>query len=97
MTQNMFKMPERLAEQSDRDYHIASAKHRLVDFDSWRQAYLNKSRNRIDKRMSLKEAVQQYVSDGDIVSDSGFTWVRGCFQATVEMIRQGKVFTNFPM
>lgn len=34
MTQNMFKMPERSAEQSDRDYHLASAKERLVDFDN---------------------------------------------------------------
>ncbi len=50
MVQNMFKMPERLAEQSDRDYHIASAKQRLVDFDSWRQAHLHKNRNRIDKK-----------------------------------------------
>ena len=90
MTDSVFKMPERLPEQTDRDYHIASAKERLVDFDSWRQAHLQKSRNRVDKRMSLKEAVQQFVSDGDIVSDTGFTWVRGCIQATIEMIRQEK-------
>ena len=90
MIENMFVMPERSDGQSDRDYNIASARQRLVSSDSWRQAHLKKNRNRVDKRMSLKEAVQQFVNDGDIVSDTGFTWVRGCIQATIEMMRQRK-------
>ncbi|MGE5418330.1 MAG: CoA transferase subunit A [Acidobacteriota bacterium] len=90
MLSDVFKMPERQPGQSDRDYHVASAPARLVDHQSWRESHLKKERSRSDKRMSLKEAVNKFVQDGDIVSDSGFTWVRGCIQATMEMIRQNK-------
>ncbi|MGE5370584.1 MAG: CoA transferase subunit A [Solirubrobacterales bacterium] len=90
MTADVFTLPDRQPGQSDRDYHIASAPARLVDAESWRKAHLAKDRSRVDKRITLKEAVDRYVQDGDIVSDSGFTWVRGCIQATFEMIRQNK-------
>ncbi|MGE5422314.1 MAG: CoA transferase subunit A [Ignavibacteriales bacterium] len=90
MNGNVFQMPERSPGELDREFHIRSAPTRLVDSASWRETHLKKNRSRIDKRTTLKEAVEKYVDDGDIVCDTGFTWVRGCIQATMEMIRQGK-------
>lgn len=95
MLDNVFIMPERLPGESDRDYNIRSAPARLVDQRSWKEANLNKTRSRIDKRMTLKEAVSTYVNDGDIVCDSGFSWVRGCIQAYFEIIRQKKQDLSF--
>ncbi len=92
---NVFKLPQRLAGESDRDYHIRSAPARLVDNQSWKDAHMKKNRSRVDKRMSLKEAVREFVQDGDILSDSGFTWVRGSLQAQFEMIRQDKQKLSF--
>lgn len=90
MTDRITSMPPRLPGEDDRQYHVRSAPARLVDRESWHQAHMKKDRKRYDKRTSLKEAVSHFVQDGDIVADSGFTWVRGALQATFEIIRQGK-------
>ena len=39
----------------------------LVDFESARETHLKKPRGKVDKRISLKEAVAEYVSDGDVL------------------------------
>ena len=90
MSGSITSMPSRKPGESEDDYHIRSSRARLVDRESWYRAHLSKSRSRHDKRATLKEAVQQHVQDGDIISDSGFTWVRGCWQAMCEILRQGR-------
>ncbi len=62
----------------------------LVDYRSARDAKLKKDHSQRDKRISLKEAVAEYVKDGDVWADSGFGYVRTAIQATWEIIRQGK-------
>jgi glutaconate CoA-transferase subunit A len=62
----------------------------LVDFESARAAHLKKPRGKVDKRLSLKEAIAEYVHDGDVLSDAGFAYVRTPHQAYFEMMRQGK-------
>jgi acyl CoA:acetate/3-ketoacid CoA transferase alpha subunit len=62
----------------------------LIDHDSFRESNLKKNREKIDKRMTLKEAVARFVSDGDVVADSGFSYVRTPLQAQFEIWRQGK-------
>ena len=62
----------------------------LVDFESARETHLKKPRGKVDKRISLKEAVAEYVSDGDVLCDAGFSYVRTCHQAFFEIMRQGK-------
>jgi len=68
---------------------------RLVDFSSARAAHLKKDHSQRDKRMSLSEAVAEFVQDGDIATDTGFAYVRTCHQAYFEMIRQGKKGLHF--
>lgn len=68
---------------------------RLVDFTSARQAHLNKDHSKHDKRMSLSEAIAEYVKDGDIATDAGFAYVRTPHQAYFEMIRQEKKDLHF--
>lgn len=68
----------------------ASILDRLIDSSSARQAHLKKEKAKIDKRVSLKEAVQEFVQDGDIYSDSGFSYVRTPLQALFEVMRQNK-------
>ncbi|WP_054695355.1 CoA transferase subunit A [Syntrophomonas palmitatica] len=63
---------------------------RLVDFQGAREFHLHKDRAKRDKRMSLTEAVGQFVQDGDIFAETGFSYVRAPLQAYFEMIRQGK-------
>ena len=63
---------------------------RLVDFESARKYHHNKDHSQKDKRMSLGEAVSQYVEDGDIWSDTGFSYVRTSMQSIFEIMRQGK-------
>jgi glutaconate CoA-transferase subunit A len=63
---------------------------RLIDHESFRENNLKKSREKVDKRMTLKEAVARFVSDGDVVADSGFSYVRTPLQAQFEIWRQGK-------
>ncbi len=62
---------------------------RLLDFDSARDAHAKKSHAAIDKRLSLKEAIGEYVKDGDILTDTGFAYVRTPIAAYFEIIRQG--------
>lgn len=63
---------------------------RMVDFASAREAHQKKDHARKDKRISLKEAVAEYVSDGDIICENAFNYVRTSLQTDWEIIRQGK-------
>ena len=63
---------------------------RLIDHESHRENNLKKSRLKEDKRMSLQDAIAKFVNDGDIVADSGFSYVRTPLQAHFEIWRQGK-------
>lgn len=73
----------------------ASILDRLIDRDSFREGNLKKHRGKIDKRITLKEAVAKYVDDGDIVADSGFSYVRTPIQAHFEIMRQKKKDLHF--
>ena len=72
-----------------------STLERLVDFESARKAHLKKDRYKHDKRMSLKEAVAEFVADGDIMTDGGFCYVKTSIQSYFEVIRQGKKNLQF--
>ncbi len=63
---------------------------RLVNAESARKAHLEKDHSQKDKRLSLGEAIAEYVSDGDVWCDSSFCYVRSALQAFFETIRQGK-------
>ncbi len=63
---------------------------RLVDFKGAREFHLAKDRRKRDKRMSLTEAIGQFVQDGDIFAETGFSYVRSPIQAYFEMLRQKK-------
>lgn len=62
---------------------------RLIDYDSAREAHEKKSHAAIDKRTTLKEAISKYVKDGDIFTDTGFSYVRTPVIAYLEVLRQG--------
>ncbi len=62
---------------------------RLIDSESARQAHSKKVHAAVDKRMSLKEAVAEYVKDDDILADVGFSYVRTPIMAFFEIMRQG--------
>lgn len=62
---------------------------RLLDYESARDAHAKKNHSAIDKRMSLKEAISEYVKDGDILTDVGFSYVRTPITAFFEIMRQG--------
>ncbi|HWQ76965.1 MAG TPA: CoA-transferase [Syntrophomonas sp.] len=64
--------------------------HRLVDFKGARAYHLQKDRRKRDKRMPLKEAIDQFVQDGDIFAETGFSYVRSPVQAYFEIVRQQK-------
>ena len=55
---------------------------RLVDFESVRRDHLKKDHSRRDKRIGLKEAIAEFVQDGDIFTDTGFAYVRTPHQAS---------------
>lgn len=63
---------------------------RLIDFETARKVHLEKERAKKDKRISLHEAVAEFVQDGDVVLDTGFGYVRTCIQSHFEIMRQGK-------
>jgi len=63
---------------------------RLVDFEGARRHHLEKDRTKKDKRMPLAEALDRYVKDGDILAETGFSYVRAPLQAYYEIMRQGK-------
>jgi len=50
----------------------------------------NKPRGLIDKRMSIQEAVQNYIHDGDLLALGGFGHVRSPMAVIYEIIRQHK-------
>ena len=58
---------------------------RLIDHESFRESNLKKCREKVDKRMTLQEAVAKFVDDGDVVADSGFSYVRTPMQAQFEV------------
>jgi len=62
----------------------------LVDFESARQAHIRKDRSHRDKRLSLREAIGEFVRDGDVLTDTGFSYVRTPMQAYFEILRQKK-------
>jgi len=68
----------------------SSVLDRLIDHESHRENNLKKSRLKVDKRMSLHDAIAKYVDDGDVVADSGFSYVRTPLQAHYEIWRQEK-------
>lgn len=63
---------------------------RLIDREAAREAHLNKRHDKFDKRTTLKNAVEKYVQDGDVVADTGFGYVRTPEQVHFEIMRQGK-------
>lgn len=63
---------------------------RLVDFRGAREYHVNKDRAKRDKRMPLKEAIAEFVQDGDILGETGFSYVRSPIQAYFEIVRQQK-------
>jgi len=70
----------------EKDTHLLD---RLLDFESARDAHAKKSHAAVDKRISIQEAVAEYVKDGDILTDTGFAYVRTPITAYFEIIRQG--------
>ena len=62
---------------------------RLIDYDSALLAHEKKSHAAVDKRLSIKEAIAEYVKDGDILTDTGFSYVRTPIAAYLEIMRQG--------
>ncbi len=63
---------------------------RLVDYRQAREERLAKDHSRRDKRLSLGEAVSEFVRDRDVISDSGFSYVRTSLQSYFEIVRQQK-------
>jgi len=56
----------------------------------------NKSRDLKDKRMSVAEAVAQFVPDGALLALGGFGHIRVSMAAVYEIIRQRKRHLTFP-
>lgn len=71
-------------------YTTEEEMQRLVDFKGAREYHLKKDRRKRDKRMSLTEAIGQFVQDGDILSETGFSYVRAPLQSYFEILRQEK-------
>lgn len=63
---------------------------RLVDYRQAREHRQKKDHSQRDKRMSLSEAVAEFVDDGDVLAYTGFGYVRTSIQSDWEVIRQGK-------
>lgn len=79
---------------------IEEQNKRFVDFYGNREYKLSKSRKKKDKRMSLTDAVKEFVKDGDIHAETGFGYVRTPIQAYFEIVRQGRsnmIETGSPM
>lgn len=69
---------------------MAHANDRLFDHELAREVKLKKTRALVDKRMELKDAIAQYVEDGDSIIETGFAYVRGPMAAFWEIGRQKK-------
>lgn len=72
------------------DYSKVDHLQRLIDFKGAREYHLSKDRTKRDKRLSLSEAIAEYVQDGDIFAETGFSYVRSPIQAYFEIVRQQK-------
>jgi acyl CoA:acetate/3-ketoacid CoA transferase alpha subunit len=59
--------------------------HHPNEVRAWVQ---KKTRAMVDKRMSMHDAVEKYVSDGDVIAMGGFGHIRVSMAAIYEMIRQ---------
>jgi acyl CoA:acetate/3-ketoacid CoA transferase alpha subunit len=70
----------------DEDTHLLD---RLLDYESARAAHEKKDHSARDKRISIKEAIKEYVKDGDIFTDVGFAYVRTPIASYLEIMRQG--------
>ncbi len=57
--------------------------------DEARAALVNKDKSMKDRRMTLKEAVSQFIKDGDNVGVGGFVNIRQPIAITHEMVRHG--------
>jgi acyl CoA:acetate/3-ketoacid CoA transferase alpha subunit len=66
------------------------ANDRLFDHKLAREWKLKKDRAEKDKRMDLKEAIAEFVEDGDSLIETGFSYVRGPMAAYYEIGRQKK-------
>ena len=69
---------------------MAHANDRLFDHQLARETKLKKTRALVDKRMPLKDAIAQYVDDGDSLVETGFAYARGPMGAYWEIGRQKK-------
>ncbi len=69
---------------------MTHANERLFDHKAAREWKLKKSRAEKDKRMPLKDAVAEFVEDGDSLVETGFAYVRGPMAAYFEIGRQKK-------
>jgi len=69
---------------------MTHANDRLFDHKLAREWKLKKSRALIDKRMTLSDAVEKYVDDGDSIVETGFAYARGPLGAYWEIGRQKK-------
>lgn len=69
---------------------MSHANERLFNHVQAREWKLRKSRAEKDKRMSLQDAVAEFVEDGDSLVETGFAYVRGPMAAYWEIGRQKK-------
>ncbi len=69
---------------------MSHANERLFDHAQAREWKLSKSRAEKDKRMSLQEAIAEFIADGDSLVETGFAYVRGPMAAYWEIGRQKK-------
>lgn len=69
---------------------MGHANDRLFDHRLAREWKLKKPRALIDKRMDLKDAIAEFVDDGDSIIETGFAYARGPIGAYWEMCRQKK-------
>ena len=63
---------------------------RLIDSESAREAHLKKDRSKRDKVMSITEAIEEFIHDGDIFAECGFGYVRAPVQANWALMRSNK-------
>lgn len=63
--------------------------------DEARELLVNKDKSMKDKRMTLKQAVSQFIKDGDNVGIGGFVNIRQPIAITHEMVRHG--FTDLTL
>ena len=65
------------------------------DPDNAREFFRKKSRKMVDKVMSLKDAIEKFVHDGDYLAIGGFGAIRTPIAACHEIVRQGRKNMGF--